>query len=62
MLALTWIKAAGAFDQDDLVSARGEPLNMEIGNMMVVGVVAVAMGVFLVTLMTVTWITESRKR
>jgi hypothetical protein len=62
LLALTWIKAAGAVDQEDAVSARGEPLNMETGNMMVVSVVSVAMGVFLVTLMTVTWITEGRKR
>jgi len=59
---LTWIKASGAADQEDHVSARGEPLNKEIGNMMVVGVVSVAMGVFLVTLMAVTWMTESRKR
>jgi hypothetical protein len=62
LLALTWIKAADAVDQEDAVSARGEPLNMETGNMMVVSVVTVAMGVFLVTLMTVTWITEGRKR
>jgi hypothetical protein len=59
---LTWIKASGRLSAEDAPSARGEPLKMEVGNMMVATVVTVVMGVFLVTLMTVTWLTEGRKR
>jgi len=37
-------------------------LQMEFGNMMVMGAAAVAMTVFLVTLFTVAWVTEHRKQ
>jgi hypothetical protein len=44
------------------IGSRGSLLQMEFGNMMVLGAAAVAMTVFLVTLFTVAWVTEHRKQ
>jgi hypothetical protein len=45
-----------------LIGSRVSHLQMEFGNMMVMGAAAVAMTVFLVTLFTVAWVTEHRKQ